>query len=107
MRNDSRVHQAQLKKNLQKERKREEKKKSSFPILRNCSLPPVCSLVRSLSSLVPDCPDVMYKRILSCAVSHTHGYDDDDDDDESGTVLASKSHQCREKEGKSKKSKEE
>ncbi len=97
VRNDSRVHQAELKKKKKKERKG--KKMSSFPILRNCSRPFAhlfaCSLACSLFRLVPDCPDVMYKRIPLCALSHTHAQHHGYDDDEGSMVLASKSHQCK------------
>ena len=96
VRNDSHVHQAELKKK-KKERKR--KKMSSFPILRNCSRPFArlfaCLLARSLALFSVSLPIAL----MSCtkeyphAPCHTqhHGYEDDDDD--GCMVLASKSQE--------------
>ncbi len=72
VRDDSHVHQAELKKRRMKE---EEKKWAVFPILG--TLLSVLSLARFLSRLVPDCPNVMYKEYpyAPCRAQH-HGYED-------------------------------
>jgi len=77
VRNDSRVHQVELKKEEGKKRK----KMSSISYSQERSRPfarsLICSLVRCLSRLIPDCPDVMYKEYpyASCHTQH-QGYGD-------------------------------
>jgi hypothetical protein len=70
VRNDSRVHQAELKK---KEEGKKEKKMSSFPILRNCSRPFARLFARLLSfpsrSRLPCCH--VQKNTLMRLVTHS------------------------------------
>ena len=68
VRNDSRVHQAQLKKPEERKKKRR-RKMSSFPILRNCSR---SSFVRSFAFLLSLLPVSFPIALMSCTKEYSH-----------------------------------